>query len=80
MGSNVVLHLLYRLLLKNYIPRIANTKIKNIIIETKYPMEGRDMRRVVTNLFIEGTALIVLRGLKTLKTLIAFKLGTFGRS
>jgi hypothetical protein len=43
-------------------------------------MEGRDKRRDVTSLFIEGTALIVRRGLKTLKTLIALRLGTFGNS
>ena len=41
-------------------------------------MSGRDLRSVTTSRFMLGTALILLKGLKSLIFLIDFRFGTVG--
>lgn len=57
-------------------PRIANTDMKNIKKETRYPIYGSESKSVLTSRFMLGTALMLLRGLKTLMVLRDFRFGT----
>jgi hypothetical protein len=77
-GASVNLHLLYRSLENNYIPRMAKMEIKKIMNETRYPILGKDRSNVATRRFILGTALILLRGLNTRMVLKDFRFGNEG--
>ena len=61
-------------------PRIDITPINKSKKTTRKPILGRDARRVYTNRFKLGTALIVLKGLKILNVLSDLRFGTAGKN